>query len=133
MKTRGGGGRSFACRVPLQQLETQSYCPDCKCKFCQRCAALALSERQRPALKRLLDGSAVVGDSLTVTQKCPTCAGSEKHEQGREAVCVLLMEKALGHRVRDFGGVNWAGITSSQLRSSKASADESCFRVLLCR
>ena len=121
---REGYAFCFACRAPLQQLEIQTYCPDCKCKFCQRCAALALSERQRPAPKRLPDGSAVVGDGLTVTQKCPTCAGSEKHEQGREAVCVLLMEKALGHRVRDFGGVNWAGKTSSQLRSSKASADE---------
>ncbi len=103
---REGYAFCFACRVPLQQLEIQAYCPDCNCKFCQRCAALALSERQRPAPKRLPDGSTVVGDSLTVTQKCPTCAGSEKYEQGREAVCVLLMDKALGHRVRDFGVVN---------------------------
>jgi hypothetical protein len=117
----------FACRVTLLPLEIKSWCPDCHCRFCQRCATLALSERQHPAApKRFSDGSSVVGEDAgwTVTQKCPTCDGSEKHEEGRKAVCFRIMDKVLGRKVRNFRDVNWAELKRSQLKVSKDPADE---------
>jgi hypothetical protein len=68
------------------------------------------------------DGSTVIGEGAAfVAQKCPTCAGSEKYEEGREAVCSMLFTKILGRNCRV---IQWQRPPHSKLKSSKASADE---------
>ena len=115
----------FACRGQLQQppsFEIQSWCPECHCRFCQRCAAVALTEWRQRTAKRSSDGASVVGEATgLVPLLCPTCAGSEKYEEGREEVCSRLLTKILGRNYRE---IKWAELTRVQLDASKESADE---------
>ena len=108
----------FACRGELQPppLEIQSWCPACHCRLCQRCAALAHSER-RPA-KRSSEGAVADG---SISQLCPTCAGLEAYEDGRASVCTMLLSRVLGS---NFQTIRSADITLNQLKKGKASADE---------
>jgi hypothetical protein len=68
------------------------------------------------------DGSSVIGEGAAfVAQKCQTCAGSEKYEEGREAVCSMLFTKILGRNCRV---IQCQRLPRNKLKSSKASADE---------
>jgi hypothetical protein len=80
------------------------------------------SEWRNPAPKRMSDGSSVVDEAAgLVAQKCPTCTGSGKYEEGREAVCSMLLTKILGCNYRV---TQWSKFTRNKLKSSKALADE---------
>jgi hypothetical protein len=103
-----------ACTAELPPLSAiQALCPDCRCRFCQSCAAVAEIELRKPAKSVVGKGSGLV------VLKCPTCVGSEKYEEGREAVCSLLLTRILGHR-----RTQPAKLTPLQLKSSKTAADE---------
>ena len=118
----------FACTAELPlppSLEIQSRCPDCRCRFCRGCAAVALIEVRDSVRKRRSVESCVVGEAAgVVTQQCPTCAGFEEYEKGREAVCSRLLTKILGRNYREGQPMQWAHLTRPQLKSSKAFADE---------
>ena len=120
---REGYNFCFACTAELPpSLEIQSCCPGCRCRFCQRCAAVAMIELQNSARKRVSDGSSVIGQAAgSVALLCPTCAGSEKYEEGREAVCSMLLTKIL--RGGNYERMQWAKLTYAQLKSSKDWAD----------
>jgi serine/threonine protein kinase len=101
-----------SCRSELQQTpgkDVQSLCPDCRCRFCQKCAALALSE----SAKRSSEGE------FAVSLRCPICAGSTQYQAQRVAVCNRLLKKVLGSAFQTS-----AQITQAQLDKGKASADE---------
>ena len=113
------------CRLDFQPLDIQSWCPECHCRFCPRCAAVAQSERLRRAVKRSSDEAPVHGGaSGVITLLCPICVGSEVYEAGRGAVCKGLFHKILGGR--SVQQTNWAELTRDQLQktTSKLPADE---------
>jgi hypothetical protein len=115
----------FACRAELQQppsKEFQSRCPVCRCLFCQRCAALVLSERKGSGVaKRSSEGALVAGTAGPMSLPCPTCAGSEAYDKGREAVSNRLLSKILGN---NYKRIKSAEITSLQLSKGQDFANE---------
>ena len=100
--------RCFECMVSLVPSDIQLCCPACRCRFCQRCAALSASECCR---KRSSEGMPMSQLSLL----CPICAGSETYEEGRAEVCSRLMIRILG---REFQKTKSGEITLSQLKQA---------------
>ena len=108
----------FACRMALQPPPSiHLWCPKCQCRFCQRCAALANSERR--TAKRSSGGALVAGP---ISHLCPTCAGLEAYDEGRAAVCTRLLDGIFG--CSRTSNLISADIKQHQLVTGKESADE---------
>ncbi len=76
-------------------------CPECHCKVCQRCAAMACSESTGCILEQ--------------------CAGMEEYQRGRTKVCKRLLTRVLGPY---FDQAQPVSITVNQLTKGKQSANE---------
>jgi len=115
----------FECMAELPRTslsEIQTWCPGCRRRFCQRCAAVARIEGRNPAQKRRADDLSMIGEgSGVVTHLCPTCSGSEEYEKAREEICSKLLQQILGRKNQEMQQPKF---TRNQLVSSKAAADE---------
>ena len=98
------------CRMPLEPSPSiHLSCPECHCKVCQRCAALACSEGGKSSTGCILE------------QRCLTCAGMEEYQRDRTKVCIRLLTHVLGPY---FEQAQSASITVNRLTKGKQSANE---------